>query len=290
MTSTQNATSSLDSQNPRARSWNPLDHIDNYSRNSLPYERLYYGLTHERIYVWADSIAMLGCASGLVFSQIRYWLGTRRAGDAGQVDRPCRARDRLQDENDIYLNGVWWNRTNRQLLLDTGLDNERTLRRAISKLRDGGLITTQQRGAWRFIGRGGNWNEWPISLRPESRSNGVVLDLRTLRICNGHIADALLLSKIFFWHGLGRNKRCRIRIWDANGYPWLAKTWRALGNEVGLSSDLAKAAGQRLIQLGILRNQPRQFCGKRVSHLAIGGPIWEWVQQQSAERTRPTGS
>lgn len=267
------APSSAQTQDPRLISHNPLDLYAGESR---------LGNGPRPIFVPRIFVERFGRKTAIILAQISYWIGDWNASGRPRAQR---ARNPLHDEQGQLI-GFWWGATNEELSTQTGISSHRTIRESLHTLQEAGIITTLQKGRVRMIGRGENWLDGRACQ--EDRSVGVSLHPWLTQICQRNIPSALLLAQVLYWHGLGRNGRCRLQIFRGpDQTPTLAKSWSDLGQEVGVNArNTADRAGKMLVDLGLVSTHPFYFRDLRVNHIVLQPRLKELIDECANEDIR----
>ena len=78
----------------------------------------------------------------------------------------------------------------------------------------------------------------------------------------GNANAAIVLSRILFWCGDGRNGTTRLRA-QRRGRWFLVKTYAELAEETGLRPGQARSAINRLCQFGLVQTEIHMFDGGR---------------------------
>jgi hypothetical protein len=86
--------------------------------------------------------------------------------------------------------------------------------------------------------------------RPDQRQGGIFAPEWVIRLTTER-PDLLVLAQLAYWFGIGWNGKLRTRI-RQDGFWWVAKSYRQLERETGLTTDQVRWALCRLRGAGVL--------------------------------------
>lgn len=111
-----------------------------------------------------------------------------------------------------------------------------------------------------------------ILLGIDAIEHGVIVPKQIMRACEGNAYDALLLSQIFYWHRLSREKTTRLKH-EKDGFLWVAKSHEEWADELGFtSSRTVEGCMTRLAEKGLIIKSAHispYHNGKKVAYVRL---------------------
>lgn len=122
--------------------------------------------------------------------------------------------------------------------------------------------------------------------RRATRDARVLVYSRTVKMA-GNANAALVLARILFWYGNGRDGATRLRT-RRRGEWYLVKTYAELAEETGLKSNQVRSAVGRLRRLRLIQTSIHLFGGRRALFIVLDRAefIAQWQQQDELDVRR----
>jgi hypothetical protein len=108
----------------------------------------------------------------------------------------------------------------------------------------------------------------PDLMRALKSSRRVVLVPKAIRLIVPDGDSALVLSQILYWFDRAPDGVPRARVIKPGG-RWLAKTHKALADEIGVKPRRVKAVIEKLRKLGFIRTRVHKFNGNTMTHMQV---------------------
>jgi hypothetical protein len=245
---------------------------------------------NRRVYVLRDMVRLTGSpVAGLVLAQVCYWMRPQIDDRSGESRPLQRAR--------WWYDGHYCLRQGQpQFAKGLGIPL-RQLKQAVKELKAADHIVTAYHGSERVIDPAAPMKSYdPESYDEPERRRGrysMRLSQATARVLEQAdptgqvvyplmiehlihsglrpqpaVASAIVLGYVSYWFGKDRRGRCRLRVQAAQGHPMLAKTYRALSDDTGLTLDQTRRAVAYLKDAKLIETQVLPFSGEtRVLHM-----------------------
>jgi hypothetical protein len=254
---------------------------------------------------------VVGVGSGreaLLLAQIIYWIEPAKKDGVWQNHRGAKEMDGC----------CWVIKSHADFARETGLSPDQ-VKRGLRTLRREGFIEVRRfasrrrrtscsrisitvqtiaafPGAIKLAGEFGSAHEgYPQSpatyggLLRAPQDPRVLVYARTVRM-TANANAAIVLARILFWYGDGRNgsTRLRTRRW---GKWCLVKTYTELAEETGLKSCQVRSAIGRLCRLSLIRTEIHLFAGGRALWIFLDRAefVAQWQRQDSLDVSRGIG-